>query len=136
MAKMACTSDNHGKAMFVGGRNDFLVPHRATGLNHCLGAGFGQDIDAVAEREECIGSNHAAGKRQIGIGRLDGSDSGRIDARHLTGADAERHAVAAEHDRVRFDELGDAVGEYQIGDLARRWLNFGHDFEVFRLDVK
>ena len=40
----------------------------------------------------------------------------------LTGADAERHAIAAENDRIRLHELGDAPCKHHVLQLLRRRL--------------
>ena len=53
--------------------------------------------------------------------RLAGGDAGRIDPAHLAGADADGGAVAGVDDGVRLDVLGDAEGEQQVVEFARRW---------------
>ena len=61
-------------------------------------------------------------RRLAHLGRLRGGDADAVDAAHLAGADTDRRPAAGEDDRVRFDVLGDHVGEEQIGNfaLARR----------------
>ena len=63
--------------------------------------------------------------------RLDGGDARAVDAAHLPGADAERHAVAAEHDGVGLDELRHAPGEEQVGPLRIRRLALRDDTKIF-----
>ena len=43
----------------------------------------------------------------------------RVDAAHLSGADAERGAVARQHDGVGLHELAPPPGEQQVGELPR-----------------
>ena len=63
------------QAVLVGGGDDFLVAHRAAGLDHGRGAGLGHHVEAVAEGEEGIGGDHRAGQRQAGVLRLDRGDA-------------------------------------------------------------
>ena len=72
---------------------DFVVAHRAAGLDHRLGAGLGGHVDAVAEREERIGGHDRAAQRQAGVLRLDRGDARAVDAAHLARADAQGVAV-------------------------------------------
>ena len=51
---------------------------------------------------------------------LDRGDPRRVEPAHLAGADAERHAVGAEDDRVALDVARDLPGEQQVARLRRR----------------
>jgi hypothetical protein len=53
---------DHGQAMFVGGGDDFFVAHRTARLDDGLGTGFGQHVDAIAEREEGIRGDDRTGQ--------------------------------------------------------------------------
>ena len=77
-------------------------------------AGIDHHVEAVAEREERVRRHRRTLQRQAGVRRLDRRDPRRVDAAHLPGADAQGHAAAAEHDRVRLDELGHPPGEHQV----------------------
>src|SRR3954462_15817979 len=118
VAEVAHAGEDHGDAALVRGRDDFRVAHAAAGLNHRGGARFGEDIEPVAEREECVRRHHRALEREAGGRGFHRGDAHAVDAAHLSCADPERHAVAAEYDGVRLHVLGDAPGEHQVGALA------------------
>lgn len=44
--------------MLVSSGDHFLIPDTATGLNNRCGASFGDNVDAVPKREECIRRNN------------------------------------------------------------------------------
>ena len=111
MTEMAGAGNDHGDTMFVGGGDNFFVAHRAAGLDDGFGAGFGEYVDAVTEGEEGVRSDDRSLQIEAGMLCLDAGDLGRVDARHLAGANTERHAAATENDGVGLDELGDAFGE-------------------------
>ena len=73
-----------------------------------------RQIDVVAEREERIRRQHAPLLAAI---RLAHGHVRRIDPAHLPGADADDHAILAQHDGVALDMLGDDPRELQIGQL-------------------
>jgi hypothetical protein len=54
MPEMPHAREHHGDAMLVRSLDDFLVAHRAAGLDHGCGAGFDAGQHAVGEREERI----------------------------------------------------------------------------------
>ena len=89
--------------------------------------GVGDDVEAVAEREERVGRDDRAREVEPRVRRLRRGDPRRVDAAHLTRADPERHAAAAVDDRVRLDELRDAPREHQVGELERRRRPLRHD---------
>jgi hypothetical protein len=39
MAEMARASKNHGNTMLIGGRDNLIIPHAATGLNNATSSG-------------------------------------------------------------------------------------------------
>ena len=117
---MPHAGEHHREAVLVGRGDHLVVAHAAAGLDDRRRAGLRDDVDAVAEREERIGRDHRAGEREARVLRLDRRDARGVDAAHLPGADAERPAVAAEHDRVRLHELRDAPGEQQVVELGGR----------------
>ena len=83
-------------------------------------AAFGDDVDAVAEREEGIrGQRPSRRASRPAFFALSAAMRARIHAAHLPGADAEGHAVAREHDGVGLHELGHVPGEQQVVQLGR-----------------
>ena len=104
-------------------------------MNHARCTGVDDHIQPVAEREECIRRHCRADQRQAGVLCFDGSDTGRIDPAHLTSANAQRHAVGTEYDRVRFDELGDAPGKQHVLHLLRGWLQRADDLDIGNADI-
>jgi hypothetical protein len=68
--------------------------------------------------------------------RLAYGNSGRVDAAHLAGANAQGHAVATEDDGVGLDELGDAIGKKQVFNLRLARRQSADHPEVRGLDVE
>src|ERR1051325_1001728 len=122
VAEVPHAGEDHGDAALVRGRDDLRVAHAAPGLDDRGGAGLGERVQPVAEREECIRGHDRALERNARIRRLRRGDAHAVDPAHLPGADAERGSVAAEDDGVRFHVLGHAPGEDEIRALrfARR----------------
>lgn len=60
MPKMANTRYHHGNTVFVRRVKDFLIAHRACGVDDGFDALFGDDVHAVAEGEEGIGGGTRA----------------------------------------------------------------------------
>lgn len=54
MPKMANTRYHHGNAVFVRCVENFLIAHRACGVDDGFDALFGDDVHAVAEGEESV----------------------------------------------------------------------------------
>ena len=54
VTKVPDTGERHHYAVFVCRGDDFVVAHAASGLNHCLRARSGDDIQAIAEREKRV----------------------------------------------------------------------------------
>ncbi len=108
MQEMAHAGEDHGKAEAVGGGDDIVVAHGASGLNDCGGAGLGGFFDAVREREEGVGCDDAALQRRL---RFHYCDFDGVDAAHLAGADSEGGAVASEDDGIGFYVFADFPGE-------------------------
>ena len=88
--------------------------------------GLGRLIDAVAEGEVRVRSEHGAGRRVAGERRLVRGEEGRVHARHLPGADPDRRAVTRQHDRVRLDRRHRAPREQQVAVLVVGRLALGH----------
>ena len=76
MTEVAEAGEDHGDALLVGGGDDFGVAHRAARLDDGGGAGLGQHVEAVTEREEGIRGHHAAGDHQAANGRRSGPRRG------------------------------------------------------------
>ena len=60
MPKMANARYHHRNTVFVRRIEDFLIAHRACGVDNGFDALFGNHIHAVAEREEGIGGGTRA----------------------------------------------------------------------------
>src|SRR5205085_11743650 len=58
MLEMSYACEDHRKVVLVGGGYDFLVAHRAAGLNDCSDAVTRCFVNAVAEGEEGVGSQN------------------------------------------------------------------------------
>jgi len=50
--------------VLVRGGDHFGIAHAAARLDHRPRAGAGDDVETVAEREECVGSHHRAAQRE------------------------------------------------------------------------
>src|SRR5690606_28461826 len=107
MAEMAHAGEYHGEAVLVGRGDDLGVALRAARLDHRGDAELRRDVDTVAKREESVRGHHGATHFELLVRCLHRGDAGRIHAAHLPGADAYRHVVAGEHDRVRLHVLAD-----------------------------
>ena len=94
MPEVAHAGEHHRDAVFIGGRDDFVIALAAARLDHCANAVLGGDVEPVAEREERVRSHHAAGNRQLFVGRLHRRDATRIDAAHLARTNADGGARA------------------------------------------
>jgi hypothetical protein len=57
VTEVACASKDHGNTMLIGGDDDFLITHTATGLNHAACTCRNHDIQAIPKRKEGIASN-------------------------------------------------------------------------------
>src|SRR5690606_30538117 len=79
VAEVAEAGEDHCHAMFVGCGNHLFIAHRAAGLDHSGGAGVGEHVQPVAEREEGVGRDHRAADVEAGVLGLDGGNAGRID---------------------------------------------------------
>src|SRR5208283_4312465 len=90
MPEMPHPGENRSQAETVRGFDHFLVPYRASGLNDCRGARFGDFLDAIREWEKGIGGGDRSLQGQL---RLHGTQLAGIDAAHLSGPDAYDLAV-------------------------------------------
>ena len=96
---------------------------------------LGNDIYAVAEWEEGIGSGTGAVEVEIGILRFAGGDTGAVHAAHLACADAVGLAAFAEDDGVGFDVFGDVPDKHQVVPFLLSRLAFGDDFQIGAVDA-
>src|SRR5690606_29192911 len=135
VAEMPETGEHHGDVVLVGCSDHLFVAHRAAGLDDRGGAGLGKHVEAVAEGEEGVRGDHAAGDLQAGILGLDLGDAGGVDPAHLAGADADGHAVLAIDDGVGLDVLGHAPGEQHVAHFRLGGRALGDDLEVGDLDA-
>ena len=127
--------EDHGDAMFIRGSDHFRIAYGTARLDDGSGTGIGHDVQAVPERDECIGCHNRTLKGKSGVGRFHGGGAGGIDTAHLTGTDTECHSVATENDGIGFDEFDDFGGEQHILHLLRGRLFFRHDFQIGRNDI-
>src|SRR5688572_30018741 len=102
--------EDHREAEAIGGGDDVGVLHAATRLRDGGDAMLGGRLDAVREREERIGREHAAGGL---IPCLLTCNLHRNHARHLACADAHRALGLREDDGVRLHVLADAPSEVE-----------------------
>ena len=98
--------------------HDLFVAHRPAGLHDREDAALGGGVDAVAKRKEGVRCEHVAGDVELGFLGLQRRDARAHDAARLSRPDADRRAVAREHDRVRFHVLDDGPRELQIAQLG------------------
>ena len=77
---------HHGDAVFIGGLDHFIVAHAAAGLDHGGRALVDDDVEPVAEREECVARTHATGGPPCSTLARDASG---VEAVLLTRTDAE-----------------------------------------------
>src|SRR5437016_5630006 len=130
MAEMPRAGEHHRHAVLVRGGDDFRVPLRAAGLDHGADAVVRGHIHAVAEWEEGIGGHGGAFDLELLVRRLHRGDAAGIDAAHLSGADADRGAVARKQDGVGLHELAHPPGEQQVGELRLGRLAPGDDAQA------
>jgi hypothetical protein len=57
VTEMACASEDHRNPMLIGGGDDFLVAHAATGLNRAGRPCSNNDIEAIPKWEKSIAGN-------------------------------------------------------------------------------
>ena len=127
---MTDAGDDHGDAVFVRRVKDFLVAHGACGMDDGFDALLGNDIYAVTEWEEGIGSGTCAVEVEIGILRFAGGDAGAVHAAHLACADAVGLTAFAEDDGVGFDVFCDVPYKHQVVPFLLGRLAFGDDFQI------
>lgn len=127
---MADAGYDHGDAVFVRCVKDFLVAHGACGMDDGFDALLGNDVYAVAEWEEGIGSGTCAVEVEIGILRFAGGDAGAVHAAHLACADAVGLTAFAENDGIGFDVFGDVPYKHQVVPFLLGRLAFGDDFQI------
>ena len=132
---MADAGYDHGDAVFVRCIKNFLVAHGACGVDDGFDALLGNDIYAVAEWEEGIGSGTCTVEVEIGILRFAGGDAGAVHAAHLACADTVGLTAFAEYDGVGFDVFCDVPDEQQIVPFLLGRLAFGDDFQIGTADA-
>ena len=132
---MADAGYDHGDAVFVRCIKNFLVAHGACGVDDGFDALLGNDIYAVAEWEEGIGSGTCTVEVEIGILRFAGGDAGAVHAAHLACADAVGLTAFAEDDGVRFDVFCDVPYKHQVVPFLLGRFAFGDDFQIGAADA-
>ena len=132
---MADAGYHHSDTVFVRCVKDFLVTHGACGVDDGFDTLLGNDIYAVAEWEEGIGSGTCAVEVEIGILRFAGGYAGAVHAAHLACADAVGLTAFAEDDGVGFDVFCDVPDKQQIVPLLLGRLAFGDDFQIGAADA-
>ena len=118
MAEMAHAGEDHSKARFVGGGDNFVIAHRATGLDDGGDTGLGSGDQTIREGEEGVRGGDATACHGFsqpgftgGIFGLAGGDTSRVNAAHLTRSNANCGPVLGIDDGVGFNVLGDCEGE-------------------------
>src|SRR5262245_45673430 len=127
MLEMANAGKHHRQAVLICRCDHFRVTHRTTRLNHSRDAMFCRFINAVPERKERVRREDRALDWQLGPHR---ADPHRINARHLTGADADSLPFTSINDCIRLSVLTDGPGEEQRRNLRFCGLTLGNDFEI------
>src|SRR3979411_377517 len=102
MSKVPYASKDHGQPQPIRSLYDLLIAHRASGLDNGRSSRFGDLLDAVREGKESIGGSHRTFKWQL---RLHCAQLARIDAAHLSGADAHRLPIASIENGIRLHVL-------------------------------
>src|SRR2546423_15387859 len=128
MPEMPDAREDHREAVLVGGGYDLRVAHGTAGLYDRCDAVPGGLVNAVAEREEGVGREHGAGD---GKPRAHRADANRVDARHLTRADADGLPGARVDDGVRLRVLADRPREQERRDLLLSRRAPRDDLQVF-----
>ena len=123
MTEQPMTGEEHGNAACVGFVDDLLISNGATGLNNGRSSSLGCLLQAVFEREEGIGSQHAVLRTLTCSTR---GDFHGLDATGLSGADTDRGRALNHHDGVGFDLFTNANSEFHAVDLFLRWLRISH----------
>src|SRR4051794_35415957 len=135
MPEVANAGENHGYAALVRGGRHFVVAHAAARLYDRMRTGVNHYFESVPKGKESVGRDHRAIQAQAGILRLNRSDARGIDAAHLPGAYAQRHAALAKDDGIGLHELRYAPCEQQVGELCRRGSKAGHHSKLGGVDV-
>src|SRR5579872_5287682 len=97
MPKMPATRKEHGDAVLIASRNDFIVSTRSSGLDNGRDSGPGGGINSISKREEGVRCEDRPSAARPGL--FDG-DSHRVDATHLPGPDADNSAAGGKYDRI------------------------------------
>ena len=123
VTEVAEAGEDHGDALFVGGRDDFRVAHRAAGLDHRGGAGF-----ASTSRPSRNGKKASDATTEPGIARPAFSAliaAMRAESTRLIWPAPTpmvwRPSLWQVDDGVGLDVLGDAPGKEHVGNLSLRW---------------
>ena len=111
MTEVAFSGEDHGDAVLVGGGDHLVVANAAARLDHRCHTRTDDDIEAVAEREEGVARARATGDA---VTSASSGDAGRVDAVLLAGADAERLALAGQHDGIGRDRGAHDPGELEV----------------------
>ena len=135
VTEVAYRGEDHGDAVFIGGGDHFGIADGTAWLDNGSRAGIGDDVKAVTERNESVRSDDGAFEGQPGVGSFHGGSTRSVHTAHLAGADAQCHAVSAEDDRVRFDELDDFRCEQHVLHLLGSRLFFRDDFQIACNDI-
>src|SRR5947209_194786 len=108
MPKMPNSREDHGDGMFVASRDRFLIAYGTARLGDGLDSDRCGQVDIVAKWEERVGGHDRALAARAGLACR---HVYRIDAAHLTGADAYHHLILGKHDGIAFHVLAYGPGE-------------------------
>src|SRR3989344_1473195 len=134
VTEVAQAGEHHGDAGFIRRSNHFSITHRATWLDHRRDTDLGRIVQAVAEREKCIGSHYRASYLQASMFSLDRSNARRVHTAHLASADTDGLTVLGVDDGVGLDVLGNFPGKDQVMDFLFGRRTLGHDLQVIGAD--
>src|SRR5947209_6645972 len=128
MPEMPDAREDHREAVLACGGDHLRLAPGAAGLYDGGDAVPGGFVNAVAEREEGVGREHGVFDGKL---RAHRADAHRVNARHLTRADAYGLARARVDDCVRLRVLADRPREQKRRDLFVRRRAPRDDLQVF-----
>ena len=131
MAEVPYAGEYHRDSQPVCGLDHGVVAHRASGLDHSGGTGLHDGLKAIWEGKKCVRGCYRAFEGQ---NRLHRSETRRIHATHLPGADADRLTAARIDDGVRLHVLGHLPGKQQVGELLWCRRPLGDGAQIVRPD--
>ncbi len=134
MAEMTHVSEDHRDAVLVGGSNNFIIANGTARLDHTGDAHCRRSINAIAEREEGVGSHGGTLHLQSFVSGFDAGNFGRVNAAHLARANTDRHVVACIHNGVGFNEFRHFPAEQRVTQFLFGWLTLADNAQLAGID--